>query len=203
MNNKNDRPILEAALGSGEVVADILMKGDLLADIPLIGTAWKICRAGDNIRQRLFSAKLVAFIQDLDSHSQGKIDEIKSKIESSHEEAVKVGETLLMILEQITDMEKPQILARLFLSYIDGVISVVELQRIAQGINIAFVEDLKNFLLATDFEDEDDTRFANLIATGFVGIRAGSNFDELGQMFYVKTEMGRKLHAAHSHIPLL
>jgi len=66
-SNSKNRPILEAVLESSEVVADILMKGDFIAEIPIIGTAFKICKAADSVRDRAFKAKLSAFISGFDS----------------------------------------------------------------------------------------------------------------------------------------
>lgn len=200
---KNDRSVLEATLESGEVVLDVLLNGDALADIPFIGTAIKICRANDTLRQGIYSAKLAKFINDLNSAQQSDIEKLRLTINSSGEEARRVGETVLMILEQVTDMDKPVVLARLLLCYAEGVISSVELRRLYQAINSAFMDDIKEFLAQPAMDNRQAAWMENLVSAGLSKIAVGKTYDSDGEIYFDPSPLGDRLRVAHCHRPLI
>lgn len=57
--------LLEAILESPEVVIDVLSNDQVLSEIPVLGTAFKICKAVDDVRNRAFAAKLARLLQRL------------------------------------------------------------------------------------------------------------------------------------------
>nr|VFK56365.1 MAG: hypothetical protein BECKTUN1418F_GA0071002_108610 [Candidatus Kentron sp. TUN]VFK58736.1 MAG: hypothetical protein BECKTUN1418D_GA0071000_10889 [Candidatus Kentron sp. TUN]VFK62653.1 MAG: hypothetical protein BECKTUN1418E_GA0071001_108410 [Candidatus Kentron sp. TUN] len=59
MTKPSERPILEAILETSEVVADIVTDDQVLSGIPVIGTAFKVLKAVNAIRDRVFAAKLL------------------------------------------------------------------------------------------------------------------------------------------------
>ncbi len=199
----SDRPVLEATLESGEVVLDALRIVDVLADIPFIGTAIKICRANDAIRQRIYTAKLAKFINDLSSVPQSDIEKIRLTINSSGDEARRVGETVLMILEQVTDMDKPVVLARLLLCYAEGVISSVELRRLYQAINSAFMDDIKEFLAAPALDNRQAAWMENLVSAGLSKMAVGKTYDSDGEIYFDSSPLGERLRVAHCHRSLI
>lgn len=201
---KSDRPLLEATLESGEVVLDALMNGDALADIPFIGTAVKVCRAKDTIRDRIFAVKLQGFIECLQKITQKEKDKMREKIASNPEEAGKVGETLVMVLEQITDLNKPSVLAKLFLCYIEEIISANELRRLAQAINIAFGDDLILFLLAPSIRETSKVAWLeSLVPAGLARVAVGKTWNDVGAVYFNVTPLGEVLRSAHLKRPLL
>lgn len=199
----NDRSVLEATLESGEVVLDVFLNGEVLADIPFIGTAIKICRANDTMRQGIYAAKLARFINDLSSVPQSDIEKIRLTVNSSGEEARRVGETVLMILEQVTDMDKPIVLARLLLCYAEGVISSVELRRLYQAINSAFMDDIKEFLAVPTLGNRQAAWMENLVTAGLTKLAVGISYDTDGEIYFDPSPLGERLRAAHCHRPLI
>ncbi len=69
-------------------------------------------------------------------------------MQKSPEDANKVGETLFLVLDRFIDLDKPEILAKVFIAFIDDQITATDLQRLAQAIDIAFSGDLKALLAA-------------------------------------------------------
>ena len=64
MPRPKERNLLEAALLNIEVVVDAATTNDAIASIPVIGTAFKVCKAIDDIRARALAAKLHGFVSE-------------------------------------------------------------------------------------------------------------------------------------------
>ena len=200
MHTSKDYPVAEAALESGEVVADILMRGDVLADIPLIGTAIKICKAADSIRDRAFAIKLSRFILNLGSITEEQKNKLKEKMGAGTEEAQKIGETLLFVLERVTDLDKPFLLSQIFLAYVDGVVSSDELRRLCQAVDIAFADDLQQLLAAKIIpEESNEPWMLYLVASGLTQLATSTMFDDAGRLYCVITPLAQKLRSIYSH----
>lgn len=200
MQKPKDRPILEAVLESAEVVADTIMRGDALAEIPFIGTAIKICRAGDSIRDQAFASKLLRFLSALDAVPEQMKERVKDKVSTSPEEAKKVGETLFFVLERVTDLDKPTLLAQLFVAYVDAVISADELRRLAQAVDASFADDLQALLKVAKPPEKSDEPWMQFLAhTGLTQVVAGETWDDIGHIYYQVTPLGNKLRNAYFH----
>ena len=138
-----ERNLLEATLQNIEVAVDAATANDVIASIPVIGTAFKICKAIDDIRARAFAAKLNGFVAEPGLSTPAAKAALAQKLRDSPDEARKVGETLFLVLDRFIDLYKPAILAKVFVAYLDNVVTARDLQRLAQSIDIAFAEDLK------------------------------------------------------------
>lgn len=192
------RPELEATLEGAEVIADVIMRGELLAEMPIIGTAIKICRAGDSIRDRAFAAKLFRFLSGFDAIPEQARKTIKDKMASSPEEAKKIGETLFLVLERVTDLDKPFLLSQLFLAYVDTVISADELRRLAQAVDASFADDLQALLEEKDIPKKSEEPWMQFLAhTGLTRVIAGETWNDIGQLYYEVTPLGEKLRNAY------
>ena len=142
MPPKKERHLLEAVLTNIEVAVDAAVASDLAASIPVIGTAFKLCKALDDIRSRALAAKLDVFVSSPDLATPSTKAAVLELTRSSPAEAQKIGETLFLVLDRYIDLDKPLILAKAFGSYLGGLITATDLQRLAQAIDIAFAPDL-------------------------------------------------------------
>ena len=195
-----ERPILEAALESTEVIADVLTRGEAFADIPFIGTAIKICRAADAARDHAFAQKIARFVQNLENMTDDQRSKLKGKMAGGDEQARKVGETLFFVLERVTDLDKPLLLSQLFLAYVDGVVSSVELRRLSQSVDSAFADDLQMLLTAHKSPDKSDEPWMQyLVASGLTRLVAGQTYNEIGKLYYEVTPLAHKLRNAYFH----
>lgn len=148
MTMPKDRNLLEATLQNIEVAVDAATSNEAIASIPIIGTAFKVCKGIDDLRARAFAAKLERFVSSPDLIKESTRKAIIRRVAASPEEAHKIGETLFLVLDRFIDLDKPVILAKVFVAYVDGVLSAVDLQRLAQAIDIAFAGDLNGLLQA-------------------------------------------------------
>ncbi|HVY06389.1 MAG TPA: hypothetical protein VHB46_10485 [Burkholderiales bacterium] len=194
MAKPKDRPLLEATMQNAEAAFDLATDNEAVRAIPIIGTAFKVAKGIDDLRSRAFAAKLANFVTAKELQTAKARDKLKNGIAESPEEAQKLGESLFLVLERMTDMEKPALLARLFAGYLDDRITSIELRRLAQAVDSAFVDDLKILESWSDKKayiggldlDEDKWR-TNLLVTGLTGTLT----NQLGQIENFITELGR------------
>jgi hypothetical protein len=192
---QQDRPLLEATLESTEIVADMLMKGDVIAEIPVIGTAFKVCKAADSIRDRIFATKLFKFVKCLNAIPEKTKEQMRHKLMSSPEEARRIGETLVLVLDRVTDLDKPILLAQLFVAYIDQIISVDDLRRMAQAVDESFLDDLLKFIEIQELSYQSEDEWMQcLVSSGLTRPVGGGTYGDIGRIYYQPTPLGQKLH---------
>jgi hypothetical protein len=164
MPPKTDRNFLEAFLTNAEATIDTLTDNELVSAIPIVGTAFKICKGLDDVRSRALAAKLAIFLTEPGMRTDAASEKLKYKIQADSAEAAKVGEVLFLVIDRLTDLEKPLILARAYVAYLSDDLSASDLKRIARAIDIAFADDLFTFLdtdeveLNERFDDPMDSR---------------------------------------------
>ncbi|MBI5381110.1 MAG: hypothetical protein HZA31_04355 [Opitutae bacterium] len=188
----NDRPLVEAALELAEVGFDQFLSSDLTKDIPIVGTAIKICTAADNIRNRLYAAKLHAFIRESERIPEDKKNTFRKKITSSPEEFNRLGENLLLLLERMSDVERPAIMATVFLSFLDGHIDQDTLRRLWEAITDAYLDDIKT-LLGYPTTVPNNAHLRYLHKTGLTELESGKTFDSVGHLSFKVSDLGYRL----------
>lgn len=193
-----DRPLLDATMSTAEVLADVAMSGDLIASIPVVGTAIKALRARDSIRDALFAAKLTAFIQSLDGMPSRERDDMRQRFETD-EEAKRAGTTLLLILDRLTDLDKPALIGFLLRRFAASEIDAATLRRLASAVDVAFADDLRDFLThpleATPLPTEPEPEYlARLVAAGLTQLGVGVTWESDGNIVHSPTKLGHLLH---------
>ena len=88
-------------------------------------------------------------------------------------------------------MEKPSLLARVFVAFLDGVITSVELRRLAHAMDSAFTDDLVNLEgWQEGAHDKYGTEWKQPLAgTGLTRVVTGQTLDNLGELYYEITEL--------------
>jgi hypothetical protein len=196
---QQERPLLEAALENAEVIVDALSDDGVLKEIPVIGTAVKVCKAIDTIRDRLFVAKLKRFLFGLGDEVKF-VAKLRKKIAQSPEQAQKVGETLLMVLERITDIDKADLLAIFFYAYTDEFITSEEFRRIAQSIDMALIDDLHKLLALEQNPIQSLEPWLQYLApSGLSQLLGGLISEEPGQKYHRVSSLGLQFQKAYSH----
>ena len=151
--NISNSPLVEVLAEQAEIIADGLTDNEVLRELPVFGWGLKLAKAGMNIRDRIFIAKLKAFIDEFDNSSFHIKEKWKAEVSKNGERSSRIGETLFLVVEQANDLSKPSLCAVLFIAYIDGCISEEMLFRLVQVVDKCFVSDLMYFLDADDFPD--------------------------------------------------
>lgn len=190
---KKDRPVLDLAMTAGEVVSDTLTKGDALEAIPIVNLALKVVKAKDSIADSIYASKLVGFVNGIGDFTSEERE--KAAAQFLKDDATKAGETVLLVLDRITDLDKPALLGFLFKQFAIGHITSEELRRLAVAVDIAFADDLRDFLtprsqqVGSEEQQEDCRRRLTPTGLTFLHIEGGG-FDAGSEPKYYSTRLG-------------
>lgn len=145
---KKDRPTAELLMEVGEAVLDVTIANETLSNFPVVGWAFKTAKALDDVRSRMLTNKIAKFLNEPSLLAALEAREMSGRLLSEDEYANQVGETLLMVLDNVTDMSKPVLLGKAYAAYLDAAIDRFALTMIAHVINISFIDDLELFARA-------------------------------------------------------
>lgn len=131
-----------------EVGLDAVLEDGLLKDIPFVSTAISLYRIGNSIRERHNIKKLAEFIKGINDNiiDESKRQEYISKINDNPKYRHRELEYLLVLIDRYISVDKPHMLAKLYLAYLDSAISWEELTMYAEVIDRFLLID-KNTLL--------------------------------------------------------
>ena len=95
-----------------EFSIDQVLDEGLLKDIPFVGWVSKGITLQRSISDRILFHKILRFLLTLESIESGSKESYRQKIKSNPKFKRKVGEQLLLILDRIDDLSKPQMIAK-------------------------------------------------------------------------------------------
>ena len=123
-----------------ELGLDSILDDGLLKDIPVVNSIISLYKTGVNLRERFLIKKLLVFLTSLaDTAIEDRIEFIRK-----HEkESAKIGEELIILLDRLDHVNKPEYVAKLFKHYLNEDISLIVYQRLCQIIDRCFIEDLR------------------------------------------------------------
>jgi hypothetical protein len=130
-----------------EIALDQVLDNDIIKDIPIVRTIAGIYKATVSIRDRGLVKKLVKFLFSLNSVSTEVRLQFKAKMGVDEKHRINVGEKLLLILERLDDMNKPNLIAHAFQAYMEEQIDFNMFQRLACAIDRSFYPDLMSLKL--------------------------------------------------------
>jgi hypothetical protein len=118
------------------------------------------------------------------------------------EKAKKLGETLVLILDRLDDMEKPQMIAQVFAAFIRGKISFEVFRRLASAIDMGTIDDLKEFVKAEpriphqvgqvgQLSVKMQTFRTNLVRTGLVSLPRYSQTTPITGVWFEDNDLGK------------
>lgn len=182
-----------------EVVLDRLLKDDLLCEIPAIGTAVGVIKLGADIRNHLFLQKLLRFFDQLGDIPETERQRFVDKLQTDEKFRRRVGENLVSLLDRFDDVEqKPVLLARVFESYVSGIIdqpTFLKLSTAVDRIKVYNLPGLLSFYDSSDHKPPDDDTLQDLVLCGLASMVSGVglvfgdgssknvNRNELGRLF--------------------
>lgn len=120
-----------------EIGIDSAMDDGLLKDIPFVSTAISIYNIGKSIRERHHIAKLKMFV---DEFNQGILDdsqreEYREKFRKNERFRNQELQYILLILDRYIEPSKSQMLAKMYLAYLDGRIDWDEFRKYSEIID--------------------------------------------------------------------
>lgn len=131
-----------------EIGLDSIMEEGVLKDIPFVSTAIALYKIGSSIKERHNLKKLLVFLNEINN---GIVDEQKrkdyqQKFQSNEKFRNQEIEYLLVLIDRYISYDKPQMLAKLYLAYLDGVIVWEELTMYAEVIDRFLLLDCKTLI---------------------------------------------------------
>ncbi|NKE70625.1 hypothetical protein [Candidatus Manganitrophus noduliformans] len=126
----------------GEVAIDSFLKEGPIKDIPIIGTMVNVMRSGKAIKDFIFMKKLEEFVFNGPNINSEKGQQFREKMERDPDFAKRTATHLIVILDRIDELEKIPIFAKIFGSYINGIIDQEQMRRFASVINRTLLADI-------------------------------------------------------------
>jgi len=156
---------------SGEVVeltVDQFIENDLLKEIPFFSIFYKSIKTVQGVRDALFAMKVYKFIKEFEKIKQSDKSKFLEKITSDRKERIKVGQTLIMILDKIDEIDKTQLIANLFAGYIKSDITKSEFTQLCSIVEKVFLDDLLLFSKMKKYDELSNEIQANLSSAGLM-----------------------------------
>lgn len=141
----------DVSIDLAELTLDSILKNEALKNIPVVKTLLSIIETTQNISNYLFLKKIVAFLSNIKKVSVKKRKAMITKIDESGEYKVKVGETLLNILDKCDNTEKASYLGTWFAAFLRGKITYGMFLAGAHVINRVYLPDFEYFI--SQYED--------------------------------------------------
>lgn len=120
-----------------ELGLDAVLEDGILKDVPIVSTAVALYKIGSSIKERHNLKKLYVFMNEINKGivSEEKLEEYKRKFQSNDKFRNQEIEYLLVLLDRYISFDKPQMLAKLYLAYLDGIIIWEELMMYAEVVD--------------------------------------------------------------------
>jgi len=165
----------DLSLEISEVALDAVMEEGIIKNIPILGSIYKIAQAGVNFRNNLFAKKILKFLTALDAVSQEERQAQIDRLEADPKERQKIGENLMLLLDKLSNMDKPQLLARAFQALLEAKITLAEFYSLANAVDAVNQEYLQKFVERCESKGFDgqiplDAENANFLQAGLLMI---------------------------------
>ena len=172
-----------------EVGLDSIMEDGLLKEVPILSTVVSLFKIGGNIKDRHNIKKLIAFLNEINNEiqNQEEREKYKKKFQKSKHFRDEELEYLLVIIDRYIGYEKTQMLAHLYLAYLDEKIdwnSFAEYSEIVDRLLPSDFRCLFNFMChgGVIIEKEKDINVASvlrLVSVGLVEQQTGMTWTDL------------------------
>ena len=137
--SKND---LKELLGTAaEAGLDSVLEQESLKQIPVFGTLIKITSLGINLRDRLFAKKIIRFLREIGDIPQNKRSAFAKKLNSKKQKR-HAGESILLLLDRLDDINKPVIIRRIVRLAILGEIDFDTSMKLSAMVDRSYISDL-------------------------------------------------------------
>ncbi len=135
-----------------ELGLDSVLEDGVFKDIPIVSTVISIFKVGNSIRERQSIKKLIVFLNEIYAGASNteKLEKYKEKFNSKDKFQNQQIEYLLILIDRYISYDKPKMLAKLYMAYLDGVIIWDELTMYAEVIDRFLIIDAGT--LTTDSE---------------------------------------------------
>jgi len=148
---------------AAELTLDNIFESEELKQIPVFGTLLKVAKLGSSIRDRLFARKILTFLREVAAIPFEKRAQFVEQL-SSKGNKQRTGEAIILLLERLDDMTKPEIVGKIVCAAILGEIDNETSLKLSAMVDRSYITDL---LLLPDSESDSgiDTDVAESLAS--------------------------------------
>lgn len=151
-----------------EVGLDLLLDDGVVRDVPVLATLIGFYRSAGTIRNHIFAKKALRFLTKLGSIPVAEREQFVQKY-SDPKGRRRLGEALVLLLDRLDDMNKPEALARLFAAFIKGRYDMETFLRLSSALDRVPLSSMKE--LKAIYESNDPRlRGDNLSQFAFAGL---------------------------------
>ncbi len=131
-----------------EVGLDTVMDNGILKEIPILSTAIAVYKIGNSIKERHNIKKLTIFLNEINKGiaDKQKRQEYQKKINNNKNFRNQEIEYLFILIDRYISYDKSQMLAKLYLAYLDDMINFEDFTKYAEVIDRLLPGD-KDYLL--------------------------------------------------------
>lgn len=157
-----------------EIGLDSILEDGLLKDLPIVSTVVSLYKIGKSFRERHYISKLALFLFEFNNGiaNEEKLNEYRQKIKSNEKFRHKELEYVLVLIDRYVTEDKPGMLAKLYMAYLDNKINWVEFTMYSEVIDRFLLPDCRtltakidNYIVQQNMGDESILR---LVALGLV-----------------------------------
>ena len=189
-----------------EVGLDAVMDDGVLKEIPLLSTVAGIYKIGHTIKERHTIKQLALFVTELNKGcvDKNKTNRILEKLNGNQQQSKQEIEYILVVLDSYLEYEKPKMLAKLYMAYLEQRIDWTQFSMYAALLKTLLLQDIK-LLASHNFKESplvcmqmESAGWLRLLSAGFVyeqwvmrfndGMKKNENFN----VPYSITETGQK-----------
>lgn len=141
-----------------ELGLDALSEDGLFKELPFVSSVMAVYRIGKSIRERHHVAKLISFLNEINKGiaDEEKRQKYREKFAANDKFRNQELEYILILIDRYISFDKPQMLAKLYLAYLDGTIIWEEFTMFAEIVDRFLPGDIT--ILYEYSRDNIDTR---------------------------------------------
>lgn len=172
-----------------EVTLDSVIEDGLLREIPVISSAISIYKIGTSLRERHGIIKLYRFVKALNNGLQDEQQREKYILEFQRDQKTRNKELsyLLILLDKYIALDKPKMLAKVYLAYLNASITWLDVMKYSEVIDRLLPGDMERLEEGikenVDYQKVDDG-ILRLVALGLmVSFPNGTKYENQTMFF--------------------
>ncbi len=190
--NHELKEIAEIAL---QITLDRIVKEGALHDVPVVKTLVNIVKAGISVSEELFFRKLQRFLVELEKIPLNERNRLLAKYPDGSQAQTELGEQLLLVLEKLDQIQKPEILAKFFAAFVREEIDLQMFSRLSYALdrfNIDLLPNLRyRYVRDGSPVDNSEDVLHELALAGLLTVHLSTSGTLGGNAMYANNEIGR------------
>lgn len=179
-----------------EIGVDAILQEGILKEIPILSTLSGLAKTGATVRDYLYLKKIYRFLGELNRIPLDERQNFIDVLGNDETEREKTGENLLLIIDRLDNINKPEILGRMFCDFLSNTISKSDFMSLAKSLelfNLELIINLNSYY-NSDARNNDypsDDILQSLASSGLVGMYFGSGAINDGGGGYCRNKLGK------------